>query len=315
MLFRPISITSTNNAFSKWRKNTFQGALAGVGWMLLACLLFSLLNVAVKFSKGYLSLQEIVLYRNLPSVLILAIIAHFRKESLKTHFLHNQWMRATVGSISMALSFYSTLHLPLALAMTLSYTHPIFLALIVLLWYKEKLGKGLIACIITGMVGVLILLRPNGSISQELTGSLAGLCAGLFAALAYLNVQALAQKGEAEWRTVFYFSLFSSIYASVAIFMTPAPMHAISWVNIGLFCALGLLGLGGQLCLTRAFSKGHANVTSIFAYSTLIFSSLWGSLFFGEIIDSISVLGGIIILASGVGTTWLKRKRPLKEAL
>ncbi len=192
--------------------------------------------------------------------------------------------------------------------MTLSYTNPIFLCLITVFWYKKKLHPGLITCIITGLLGILVLLRPSGLSGNNWHYGFSGLAAGFFAALAYLNIQVLSQRGEPESRTVFYFALFSSLYAGIGNLLTQGYFHSLSFIHLKLILALGLTGLAGQLCITRAFSRSTATFTSVFSYSTPLFSAMLGFIFFNEHLDFLSLIGGAIVVTSGIVVTLFKPK-------
>ena len=87
------------------------------------------------------------------------------------------------------------------MAVTLSYTSAIFLALI-LVFTGQRLNAGMIVALLIGLLGVVWLLKPSFHADQWL-GGLAGLGAGIFASMAYFNVRELGAKGEPESRTVF----------------------------------------------------------------------------------------------------------------
>ena len=77
--------------------------------------------------------------------------------------------------------------------------------------------------------------------------------------------------------------------------------------------AVGLCGGLGQLALTRAFSLGKAIVTASLGYSTVIFSSLFGMLIWGEIMEASSWLAIGLIVASGVAATHFSRANPAEN--
>jgi drug/metabolite transporter (DMT)-like permease len=296
-------------------RHVFHGALAGVGWMLVACFFFSVMAVFVKQSRSLLYFPEILLYRSFPTICILGVVMPYRGYSLKTGCLKEQLYRATFGSISMALGFWANVKLPLGLSMALSYTTPIFLALLMFFWFKQPLGRGLSFCVLMGFVGVVVLLRPTGVDVHHLLASFSALGAGLFAAMAFMNIQLLAKSGEPEWRTVFYFAFLSAVYAGLSTVVSYGSFHPITWDRLTLMLGLGLPGLMGQLCLTRAYGRGHPSVTSLFSYSTILLSTLWGWLFFGEHLDALTWIGGSIVLGSGLLATWLKRSPSSSEGV
>ena len=106
-------------------------------------------------------------------------------------------------------------------------------------------------------------------------GGLFGLASGIIASVAYLNVTRLGELGEPEWRTVFYFSLISTVGG---LFWTLAghPFHTIDGRGGWLLVGVGTFGALAQLCMTRAYRRGKTMVSASLAYSTVVFASVYG---------------------------------------
>lgn len=99
-------------------------------WMLLAALGFALMGALVKLGATKFSSSELVFYRSLFGLITVSLYLRSQKLSLATPVLFKQMSRALVGFASLVLFFYAIAHLPLATAMTLNYTSPLFLALL-----------------------------------------------------------------------------------------------------------------------------------------------------------------------------------------
>jgi S-adenosylmethionine uptake transporter len=200
--------------------------------------------------------------------------------------------------------------LPLATAVTLAYTSPLFLTIYLVVLGKTRLRNGMLGALAIGFIGVALLLRPTLRADQIL-GGLIGLGGGMMAGLAYYNVKELGERGEAEERTVFYFALLSTVVSGV--WMTLFEFHPVD-LNGGLLL-LGVAGFGtlAQLAMTRAYKRGRTLMAASLAYSTVIFASLFGVLVWQETLSPAAWLAIGLIIASGVAATWFSRANPAEQ--
>jgi len=270
-------------------------------WMLFASLMFALMAMFVKFASDEASLGQIILFRGLPTALgILAwACATHRTIIPPTWRLHVMRNVAGVGSIW--LSFFAMGRLPLATAITLNYTSPLFIAGW-MTWRAHDLTDRLrTLAVVIGFIGVIAILRPTLDHSQWLA-ALLGLAAGSLTAIAVMQVRSLGQAGEPEWRIVLFFALSSCLTGGIATVLT-------GWRNPSLYgwftlLGVGLSGLLGQFAMTRAFSRGSAALSSVLQYSTIPFSILLGYLFWDDRPDTLAWLGMLLIAAAGLVSTW-----------
>jgi S-adenosylmethionine uptake transporter len=279
-------------------------------WMIVASFFFACMGVCVKFAAEIFPASEIVFYRSGISLAMVFILMRMRRIPVKTPLWRFQLGRSASGFASLLLYFYAISMLPLATAVTLSYTSPLFLA-VYLGWFgKARLGRGMLGALVMGFVGVALLLRPTFHADQIL-GGLIALGSGMLAGLAFYNVKELGQRGEVEERTVFYFTLLSTVVSGV--WMVLSEFH-----RIDLHGGLLLLGVGGfgtiaQLAMTRAYKQGNTLVAASLAYSTVIFASLFGMLFWEETLSIGAWSAILVIVASGVVSTWFSRANPAEQ--
>lgn len=272
---------------------------SGPFWMLAASLLFACMGVFVKLGASQFSTAELVFYRCLVGFLVIGAVVLARGGSLRTPLLGKHLSRGVAGTLALALYFYAIAHLPLATAVTLNYTSPLFLALLTTFWLHERPSRKLLAALGLGFVGVVLLLQPTFSREQWLAGLL-GLASGFGAGVAYLNVRMLGEAGEPEWRTVFYFSLIATVAAGIGmLFDRFSPLR---WDNIGVLLGMGACATAAQLAMTRAYRMGRTLVVASLAYVTVLCSSLFGMLLFGDVLGLDSWLAMSLIIASGVLT-------------
>ncbi len=266
-------------------------------WMLVAGLLFGLMGVFVKLGAPHFSHVELVFYRSLFGLLMVYGIMRHQQIGLATRHWRSHLWRGISGTVAMVLFFYCIAVLPLATAVTLNYTAPLFLTVLTMLVFKDRFHPPLTAAIALGFCGVVLLLQPTLEREQLLPGLL-GLISGFLAGVAYLNVRQLAMIGEPDARTVFYFSLIATLGSGT--WMLLDTVHAVTLEDFAI-----LLGLSGsatlaQLAMTRAYRTGRTLVVGSLAYSTIVFASLFGMLLWNETLGLASWLGMAFIIASGV---------------
>ena len=279
-------------------------------WMLAASLFFATMGMFIKLSSSYHNLGEIVLFRGLPSVIFILGYALHKQLPLLGHNLKTHARRNIVGIISMWMGFYGTTHLPLSTATTLNYTSPLFIAIFLLyqgyfpgILHAQWLRFG---AIILGFIGVLFIFNPFAETNLNHTALLVALLGGMMGALAFMTVRSLGRMGEPEWRTVMLFScsvVLSGLLGVALLGISNYSLHSTLYL-IG----IGLAGMGGQLCMTRAFSRGSTTLTATLQYTTIIFSATFGYFIWNETIDLMGFIGIALVVASGLAATLYTRR-------
>jgi S-adenosylmethionine uptake transporter len=286
-------------------------------WMILASLFFSMMGVCVKFASAHFHTFELVFFRGLIGVIFMASLCRMQGVPLRTPIpLMHVW-RSVVGVTSLAAWFYAIGYLPLATAMTLNYMSSIWVAVflvggtLVMGRLQDASRQGpIVLTVIAGFVGVILLLRPTIEQDQLFAGII-GLLSGLIAALAYIQVAALGRLNEPEARTVFYFSLGTTVVG--AVLMLVIGMSPWVWPSVLWLLPVGVLAALGQLCMTKAYSRGSTLVVANLQYSGIVFGALFGLMLFAEQIPLMGWLGMALIMASGIASTIL-RNRTLPQA-
>lgn len=277
-------------------------------WMVVASLLFACMGVCVKLGAARFSAGELVFYRGFVAMVLLLVFVGWRRLSLVTPCGRDHFWRGLSGFVSLVAYFYAISLIPLATAVTLNYTSPLFLALLLSLWQRERIGAGLAGALLTGFAGVVLVLQPTLDRAQWFAGLLA-LSSGVTSSIAYWNVRRLGQLGEPEWRTVFYFSLFSAV-GGLPWVAAGGPLHAIDLAGGLLLLGVGGFGAAAQWCMTAAYKRGKTLTSASLAYTTVAFSSLFGFLLWDEVLPVVAWTGVALIVASGVAAMALNRPRP-----
>ena len=294
-------------------------------WMVAAALCFAVMGAMVKYTMGQHSAFEIVFYRGVICAILIGLWMQVKHLRFETGRMRMHASRSIIGTAAMMCWYFAIGHLPLATGMTLNYTAPVFIALIVAtapFWLRRLKGPGAVPTqrplrhrfyltIAAGFAGVLIILRPTVDSGATLAMAV-GLASGFLSALALLQVRALGRMGEPEWRTVFYFSIVNALMGLTGALIggfQPLDLH-----GMALVCLISLAALAGQLMQTRAFGRGRALLTANLQYSGIIFATVVGWIAFDERADWIEFAGMALVVASGSLATWMSARQDTVDA-
>ncbi len=282
----------------------------------MACLCFGTMGLMIKLAGAHASLGEIVLFRGAIPLIGISAWALFQGLSLKSPVAVLHLKRNVAGIIAMWCGFYATTQLTLATATTLMYTSPLFIALILWLWYgqsQNRLEQGAIAI---GFAGVVAVLQPVMA-SDQLPTALLGLGAGAVSAVAYMQLKSLGQAREPEWRTVLYFAVTATV-SSLVYLLGFGKFEALNVSNANWsllwLVALGFFGGAGNLALTRSFGSGSAWLSAALQYCTILVSTFFGIVVLGDIPSNTTWLGVLLIIACGGISSYATHKRKLENA-
>lgn len=160
-----------------------------------------------------------------------------------------------------------------------------------MLFLNERFRKHLFPTLIFAFLGAVLVIKPQ--FDYSVLPSIAGLLAGVFSGAAYVTVSFLSRTDSPQ-TIIFYFSGISSFITLPFLFMGqflfPTP---IQWVALFL---IGILGTIGQFCITNGYRYAPASELSVYNYTQILFVLLLGMIFWSEIPDVLSFLGGALIV-------------------
>lgn len=265
--------------------------------MLVAGFMFACMGLFVKLGAEHFTSTELVFYRSLFGLIVTFLVLTASRKPIATiHWKIHCW-RGLFGLGGLLLFFYCLTQLPLATAVSLNNTWPLFLILLATLILKEHLHWPLACAVMLGFTGVLLLLQPTLNENQLFAGLL-GVISGLLASIAHFNVKQLGKLGESDWLVVFYFTLISTIITG--IWLTLTQFSSITPHNLMLLIGVGLTATLAQLALTRAYRMGKTMVIGALAYSTVLFSGLWDVYFWEEVLPISAWAGMGLIILGGI---------------
>lgn len=278
--------------------------------MLVAGVLFAVMGVFTKLSSARVSSAELVFYRSLIGLLMLLPIIGWRRLPLATARWTTHLSRSLSGFAALVLFFYGIAHLPLATAVTLNYTSPLFLGGLVWVLGKERRQLSPWGPLLGGFVGVVLLLQPK-LVTGESVPAMIALASGFFAGLAYLNVRELGRLGEPEWRTVFYFTLLST--AASGLWMLFQPFARLDGPLLVNLLGMGCCGSLAQLAMTRAYRFGPTLLVAALAYITVVVAGVFDAVLWQHTWSILSLTGMAMIVACGVLSTRMIQKNSKAE--
>jgi drug/metabolite transporter (DMT)-like permease len=284
-----------------------QRILAGILFMCGAGLLFPIMSGFAKFlgESGYSSLQVSWARAFGHIVFMLAFfVPRFGLRMLKTRRPLIQLLRSAMLFTSNATNFFAITFIPLAKTASISLMAPLLVVPLARLILGERTTRARMAALMTGFVGVLIIIRPGTELFHW---------ASLFAiasALGYAVYQVLTRRiaGIDPPETS---AIYSSVVGAFGMFLvlpfiwrTPESLRDILY-----FCSLGVIGALGHYLVARALTNAPANIIAPFQYMQLIGSVAVGYFFFGDFPDFLTWVGAAIIVASGLYIGWSQTRR------
>jgi len=284
--------TDFNSIWWKMLSNHTKGALS----ITIAGLCFALMGTMIKKLSFSMTNETIVFSRNF-FVLICFIPFLLRRKNrinLKTDNFRLHLIRGLSGLLAMYLYFFTLSKLPLAEAVMLSYTSPLFIPFIAFLWIKEPLEKKFIVSALAGLIGIILILKPGTSIFNF--NGIFGIIAAFSASFAMVAIRRMS-KTESAFKIVFFYTLIASVISFFpAIFAFTLP----SINQLILISFMGIAGLGGQFFVTAGYSMAPSAKVGPFTYTTVFFAALIGVFFLNETFDIYSMIGGTIIVMAGI---------------
>ena len=265
--------------------------------MLIAVGMFSFMDTTMKMLSAHYPAPQVTALRALSSLPLLCCYMLYRgafKGIFRVRW-HLHLLRSVLGTGMLTAFAFGLSTLSLAEAYSIFFIAPALITALSVLILKEHVSTGQWVAIAVGLIGVIVVLRPEGTGFLSV-GGLAVLAAAACYAASAINSRVLARTDSNE-ALMFWYLVMMAIGGLVISYRHWVPVRAEDgWVLL----ALALSGFFGQLAITRAFSTGKASIVAPFEYSALAWGvaidwALWHTL-----PDGYTLLGAGIIIASGI---------------
>ena len=278
------------------RTSTFLGA----SLMLLASASYATMGAFVKAASAGLDVWTIVFYRSVFLVLALGLLFRWQGRSLRIHHPRLLFIRCVTGFGALVCYFFAISAIPLADAITLQRTFPIWIALLSGIALGERTPLPTVLWICAAFVGATMIVAPGWTDVDPY--ALVALASALLSSFAYLSIRALRRWEEAE-TIVFYFGIFALLASTPMALVKGIAPPSEFWIYL---VAIGLFATLGQIAMTHAYHYAHAAFVGAFSYGGVVVGVALGFFFFDEKLSGITTFGIALIVLAGVA---LSRRR------
>lgn len=265
---------------------------------------FALMNVFIRLAGDIPSIEK-TFFRNFIAMLVAAIAIARAHEGFayRRRDLPLLTLRSVCGTLGMLANFYAVDHMLLADATAIQKLVPFFTILSSWLVLKERIRPWQTGLILLAFAASLLVVKPG--FSPDIWPAIIQFFGALAAGFAYTFVRQLTLRGVAKPKIIFFFSAFSCIAV--------IPLIAMNFVmpdmkQLLMLLCTGLAASGGQFAVTYAYGFAPARQISIYDYSQILFSALFGLVFFGQLPDWLSWIGYILLLACAVANFVLSNR-------
>ena len=266
----------------------------GIIMMIIASICFTLMAVAVHFLRE-LSLTEIIFFRNLPIMLIVPLMLKQRKISFWGNNKSLLILRSLVSGFVMVAYFYSITAMNLTDAVTIKQLSPFFIILLASILLGEKISFKIAFIFILAFIGAVLVVKPG--FRSDIYPAIIGLLGAVLTAGSHVGLRQL-RLTDHPLVIVNYFGYTIGLL-SFGFLLWQGNFSIPNISSLFILILLGLVGLGGQIALTKAYQMAPTNLVSLYLYSQIIFSAFLGILFFKEIPDLFTISGATLIIISG----------------
>jgi drug/metabolite transporter (DMT)-like permease len=263
--------------------------------MTLSAVLFGLMALTIRLSAKHLHAFEIAFFRNFFGLFFaLPLLLRHGRGLLHTNQLRMYFLRCVVGLCAMLTGFWALVHLPLAQAVALSYTTPLFVTIGAVLVLGEVVRIRRWSAVFIGFVGVIIILHPSPASFSS--AALIAVLSSVFSASAAISIKLLSRTERSD-AIVFYMVLIMtplSLIPALPFWQWPSTA-AWGWLML-----TGLFGTSAHTLLTRAYKMGDASALQAFNFMQLPVVALGAYWLFAETIDAYTIVGSVVIFLSTI---------------
>ena len=270
--------------------------LQGIGLVVLMTICFSSLDASAKYFTTELPLWVLLWGRYVFNFFFVALF-FFRgapADIIRTRNLKIQVLRSIL-LVSATLTFWLALmFLPLADCVVILFVSPLLVTTLAVPLLGENVGRHRWTAVILGFIGVLVVMRPGLTIFNWVS------VLPFVTAFLYAGVQISTRilgRTDATLTTLLYSSAGGAIVSTIIVLFFWVTPSLQQWLVL---CWLGFLGALGHYLMIKAYWLAPASLLAPFDYTSLIWATVLGFVVFGDLPDTWTVLGGVIIMLSGL---------------
>jgi drug/metabolite transporter (DMT)-like permease len=269
--------------------------------MATSAVMFGLMAIVMRLgTERGLHTFEMGFFRSAFGLLFALPLLHGRGFALlRTNHFRLYLLRSVLGAVSMLASFWALAHLPMAQAVAISFSTPLFVTIGAVFLLGEIVRARRWTAVAIGFLGVLVIMRPGSlpdskwHVSIDMLVALGGAMA---AASAYISIKFLSRSEPADAIVIY-------MTAIMAVVTLPLALATWSWPDTTgwLWAVLvGLLGTAGQITMTRAYHMGEVSALAPLNYLQLPVVSVFAWFVFAQSVDAGTIAGAAIIIAANI---------------
>ena len=281
--------------------------LLGIGLMVVTTFMFSTMDGVSRFLAERNNVFTLVTMRYWFIAIIMIISCVFIKNSL-TKILYTkqpftQFTRGLILSLNNCLVVYTFTLLGLVETHAIIACYPLIVAGLSVPFLGEKFGWRRWTAIFIGFIGVIIILRPSTNIISQ--GSIFALMGAVMFAV-YLILTRYVSRQDQAITSFFWTGIGGTVTMSIISFFIWGSIPEEDYVWLFIMC---LLSASSHFMMVKTLQVAEASVIQPFSYLQLVFGSIIGVTIFAESINSMIVIGVVIVIGSGLFTTWREYKK------
>ena len=288
-------------ALTRHRARRLDPTVKGLLWIMLAGVIFVLLNTLVRMLTLQLHPLQAQFLRYAGAVLVmLPLVARVGLRAYMPKRIGGQFARGAMHTVGLMMWFTALPKIPMADTTAIGFTGPIFIMLGAYVFLRETMRWERWLAALIGFAGVLIVVGPRMSGAGGVYNLLMLGSSPVFAA-SFLMTKALTRYERAEvivfWQAI-----------SVTLFSLPLTLwvwHAPTALQWSGFLVAGVLGVASHYCVTRAFAIADISSTQSVKFLDLVWAAGMGWLVFSEVPSQSTLIGGAVICAA---TIWIANR-------
>ncbi len=281
----------------------------GVVYIVISAFCFSLMSVFVRKAGNLPTFQKAFFRNSVAAVAGFVLVAKSGSFKMQKGSFLPLILRSIVGTVGIVGNFYAIDRMNISDASILNKLAPFFSVIFSIWILKEKASVLDLLFVGVAFGGALFVVKPSFDLSEFLP-AIIGVLGGLGAGMAYTFVRYLSNHGERGAYIVFFFSVFSCLAILPIVIVQWQPM---AWWQVAWLLLAGCAASGAQFSVTAAYAHAPAKEISVYDYSQVLFTALWGLLFFTEFPDYLSVIGYVVIIGAALAKYFVGRKKSAKK--
>lgn len=267
-------------------------------YMMIAMGLFTIGDSITKILAQEMNGGQYMLVRGCFATVIIATLAYYQGNLRKIGFNAMVTLRVSAEVVAAITYIYVLKIVSQAFASSIFQAVPLFVTIGAALFLQEHIGWRRWTCILIGLVGVIIIIRPG---SHEIAG-LTSIVLLLISVLA-AAVRDIATRRVPDTIPTLYLSTMTTVATTMVGAAIIMPLGGWSPLNVNsiLLCIVAaVLLLIGYSFIIMAMRQGEISFVSPFRYTSLLWAIILSTIIFHEPPDFLTIIGALIVISSGV---------------